>query len=57
MKEAQPLEASGEYLLPLLDALLAPVGLCDLSNNALIWSNPALKRLLVEHNLAENVSI
>ena len=47
----------GDGLIALLDAMIAPVGLCALESHALVWSNPALQRILVEHGLSKAVSI
>ena len=38
--------SSGDGLITLLDAMMAPVGLCALESYALVWSNPALQRIL-----------
>ena len=49
--------SSGDGLITLLDAMMAPVGLCALESYALVWSNPALQRILAEHGLSQAVSI
>ena len=40
-----------------LNAVMIPVGLCDPANLRLVWANPALERLLLEHSLDQNLSV
>jgi len=47
----------GDGLIALLDTMIAPVGLCAMESYALVWSNPALARILAEHGLSKAVSI
>ena len=48
---------NADGLIALLDAMIAPVGLCAVESYALVWSNPALQRILAEHGLSKAVSI
>lgn len=57
MAPAAPETPHGDGLIALLDTMIAPVGLCALESYALVWSNPALQRILAEHGLSKAVSI
>ena len=48
---------NGDGLIALLDAMIAPGGLCAVESYALVWANPALQRILTEHGLSKAVSI